>query len=122
MSGFLFSASIVAMLHVAAVSFVVGSWHWKYLIVTVASAGVLWILVPLLLPLLRWTVQLSGAVVAQLLQQAAFWIWRAKLCGIGWPLVQFVSVHFLSGLVFARVRRRRPSTFVWRGTMINRRR
>lgn len=46
MSGLLFIASIVAMLHVAAVSFVVGSWHWKYLLVTVASAGILWILLP----------------------------------------------------------------------------
>ena len=120
MSGFLFIASIVAMLHVAAVSFVVGSWHWKYLLVTVASAGVLWVLVPLLLPVRRRTGLLAGVVVALLVQQAAFWLWRAKLGSIGWPLVQFVSVHFLIGLVFARVRGRRPSTFVCRATRVDR--
>jgi len=121
MSGFLFIASVVAMLHVVALSFVVGPWHWKYLLVTVASAGILWIVLPLLLPPRRWTGLLIGAIVALLVQQAAFWLWRAKLGGIGWPLVQFASVHFLIEIVFSRMRRRRHSTFVGRGRMVNQR-
>jgi hypothetical protein len=122
MSGFLFFASIVAMLHVAALSFAFGPWHWKYVIVTAISGAMLWGVFPVLLPLRRWSGLALGMVGALMVQQAAFWFWRAKLGGIEWPLAQFASIHFLMGLSFDRVRRRRQATFVWRGTMINQRR
>lgn len=122
LSGLSFIGSIVALLHVAALSFAFGPWHWKYLLVTVVSGALLWGALPALLPVRRWTGLLIGAVLALAAQQTAFWLWRAKLGDVWWPLAQFASVHFLIGLGFGRLRHRRPSTVAWRGAMLNQRR
>ncbi len=114
LNGLSLIGSIVALFHVAALSFAFGPWHWKYLLATVASGALLWVVLPALLPLRRWTGWLICTVVALTVQQTAFWLWRAKLGGMWWPLVQFASVHFLIGLWFGWSRYRRPSTFVWR--------
>ena len=122
LNGFSFICAVVVGLHLAALSFAFGPWHWKYLLVSVISGVLLWGALPALAPLRRWSGLLIGAALALAVQQAAFWLWRAKLGGVWWPLIQFVAVHFLIGLSFGRLRRRRPSTFVWRGTMLNPRR
>lgn len=122
MTGFRSIASIVCVLHVTTLSFAFGPWHWKYLLVALISGALLWGVLPALLPLRRWTGLLIGVAVALTVQQAAFGFWRTKLGVIWWPLMQFASIHFLIGLGFGRARRRRPPTFVWRGTMVKQRR
>jgi hypothetical protein len=118
LNGFSFIAAVVAALHLAGLGFALGPWHWKYLLVTAISGATLWGVLPWLLPLRRWTGLFVGAALALVVQQAAFWLWRAKLGGACWPLAQFAATHFLMGLTFARLRQRRPATFVWRGTML----
>ena len=122
MNGFRFIAAVVAGLHLAAMSFAFGPWHWKYLLVAGASGALLWGVVPVLLPLRRWTGLLVGAALALAVQQAAFWLWRAKLGDAWWPLAQFASIYFLIGVGFGRLHCRCPSTLAWRGTMLNQRR
>lgn len=68
MTGFRFIASIVAMLHVAALSFAFGPRHGKYLLVKVISGAILWGLIPALIPLRRYSGLLIGAGVALVLQ------------------------------------------------------
>lgn len=122
LNGFLFICALVAALHLAALGFACGPWHWKYLLATAISGVLLWGVLPALLSLRRWTGLLFGAALALAVEQMAFWLWRAKLGGVLWPLAQFASVHFLIGLGFGWLRHRHPSTFVWRGAMLNQRR
>lgn len=118
--GFSFICAVVAGLHLAGLSFAFGPCHWKYLLVTAISGATLWGLLPALVPLRRWTGMLISAALALGVQQASLWLWREKMGGAWWPLAQFASVHFLIHLGCGRLRYRRPSTFVWRGTMLKR--
>lgn len=64
-------------------------------------------------PMRRGTTLLFGMIAALLAQQAAFWFWRPQLGNTAWALIQFASVHFLSGLTFTQVRRRRSAASIW---------
>lgn len=118
LTGFAFITAIVTALHVAALSVVFGHWHGRYLLAAGASGVVLWGVGPALVPFRRRTGLLLGSALAIAVQQAVFWMWRAKLGGVFWPLAQFAAIHFMLGLAFARWRGRRPPTFVWRGSML----
>jgi hypothetical protein len=122
MTRFRFIPAVVAALHLAALNFALGPWHWDYLLVAALSGALLWGALPALLPLRRWTGLLIGGLLALTTQQAAFGLWRAKLGEAYWPLVQFASLHFLIGSGCGWLRRSRPSTFVRRSAMLNPRR
>jgi len=86
-------AAIVVALHVLVLSFFMSKPPAKYFFATCMGTVVVWGIVFSLKEQRRRAGIVVGLVVALVIQQVAFHVWRSELAGIWWPLVQFLSIQ-----------------------------
>jgi len=90
--------SLVATLHVFALSLFFSKPPGKYFFVTCIGTIVVWGWVFSLRAQKRKVGIIAGVVVALVIQQFAFHVWRAEIPGVWWPLLQFASLQCLVAL------------------------
>jgi hypothetical protein len=96
---------VVVALHVAALGFLFGPLHWRYLLVAVVSAALIWGVLPTRLSPRSWIGLIIRVAVALTVQQVAFrFLWRSQLGGTWPPLAQFAALHFFIGFGLDRLR------------------
>ncbi len=89
------TTAVVVSLHLAILSFFFGERHTAYILVTTASATVIWGMIFLLGGRRRKRAIGLGVLLAALTQQFAYFVWKPELGGFWWPLTQSASLHFL---------------------------
>jgi hypothetical protein len=109
-TGYASIAAMVAALHALAFSLILGPWHWKYLAVCGASGVALWGVLPMILRLRPWAALLVKGMLALVVQQTAYHLWRSKLGGFAMPIAQFASIHILLALASGKLVRSGPMT------------
>jgi hypothetical protein len=86
---------LVAALHVAVASLVLGPRHAGYLMSAALSATLIWGGVFVLHERKRSAGAVAGVVVGLAVQQVAYQVWRSELGGFWWPLGQFWALQCL---------------------------
>jgi len=89
------TTAVVVALHLAILSFVFGQSHVAYILVTTASATVIWGVIFFLGDRRRKLALGLGVLLAALIQQLAYLAWKSELGGFWWPLTQSASLQFL---------------------------
>ena len=89
------TTTVVVSLHLAILSFLFGERHIAYILVTTASATVIWGVVFFLDRRRRKPAIALGVLLAALIQQLAYSVWKPELGGFWWPLTQSASLQFL---------------------------
>ncbi len=87
---------LVAAVHVAVLSVVLGPRHVGYLVSATLSATLIWGGVFVLDKRRRQAGVVAGIIAGLVVQQVAYQVWKGQLGGFLWPLAQFGS---LQGLV-----------------------
>jgi hypothetical protein len=89
-------------LHLLVLSFFVSIPPAKYFFATCMGTVVVWGLVFSLKEQQRKVGIAVGLLLALVIQQLAFQIWRSELAGIWWPLLQFFSLQYVVILSLSR--------------------
>ncbi len=87
--------SLIAALHVAALSLVFGPRHIGYILVTCLSAVAVWGAVFLFNHQKRRRAMIVGVVLGLIVQQVICQVWKTEVPGFWWPLAQFAALQFL---------------------------
>ena len=86
---------VIAVLHVAVLSFVFGPRHIGYLLVACVSAVAVWGVVFLWNEPKRRRAMIVGVVLGLIVQQVIHQVWKTEVPGFWWPLAQFAALQFL---------------------------
>ena len=89
------TTAVVVCLHLAVLSFVFGERHVGYTLATIASATVIWGAVFFVDGRRRKPAIGLGVLLAALIQQFAYFVWKPELGEFWWPLTQSASLQFL---------------------------
>lgn len=86
---------LVAALHVAVLSVVLGPQHVGYMVVAALSATLIWGGVCMLNKRKRQAGVVAGIIAGLAVQQVAYQVWKEQLGGFWWPLAQFGALQSL---------------------------
>lgn len=86
---------LVAAVHVAVVSILLGPRNAGYLMSAAASAALIWGGVLVLNKRKRQAGVVAGIIAGLAVQQVAYQVWKGQLGGFWWPLAQFGALQSL---------------------------
>jgi hypothetical protein len=102
--------AVVAMLHLATLSFAFGPRSAAYVLAAYLSAVTVWGGVFLMSQQTRRAGWVAGSLAIVIGQQIAYRVWKAELQGLSWPLVQFGTLQFLIAVGISEVAKRARRT------------